>query len=210
MDHKWEVFDRIGQIELRPCVPYIDAYVDTIRCSELVMKTTGFIARNPENPKDEWYLTAEYVAKNYKLACKAPKGTTWDQGADTSPKILHFTPTEKITRYATKSTLESLRGARADLIVADDIEPPPCGRHQHAEDMVAEDDKKTTVEILLNKRHAEHVLERYKELDRIEEIVGVQIGNKNVQNNSWPDDGQGMKQLIVPAKGWADDLDAFL
>lgn len=61
----WKKYQRIGTIELRL---YVEGEpLDGIGVSDVddPEKDMGFIARNPDNHKDQWYVAKDYVAKNY-------------------------------------------------------------------------------------------------------------------------------------------------
>jgi hypothetical protein len=75
----WKQYRRKGFVEARPCnkgdvvseTEISISEVDKIACfrfSEDVwvcLVDGGMIARNPDNPKDQWYINPEYFKKNY-------------------------------------------------------------------------------------------------------------------------------------------------
>ena len=61
----WSVYHRVGSLEARPYVPGEDLSAISVS-DEDTLTEGGMIARNPENPADQWYINAVYFAKNYR------------------------------------------------------------------------------------------------------------------------------------------------
>lgn len=62
----WKRAERIGQIDVRRYVPGEDLSHVSVS-PEDTPQEGGWIARNPNNQKDQWYINAEYFEKNYSL-----------------------------------------------------------------------------------------------------------------------------------------------
>lgn len=65
----WKLYRRIGAIEARPYregEPMAGISVSTTD-SELPTLNGGWIARAPDNPRDQWYINAAYFHAHYWL-----------------------------------------------------------------------------------------------------------------------------------------------
>ena len=62
----WNMYRRIGMLEARPYVPGED--LTNVSVSDTnIPGEGGMIARNPENHAEQWYIAADYFAKNYQF-----------------------------------------------------------------------------------------------------------------------------------------------
>lgn len=80
---EWQTYQRIGSLEARPWT-YADQHQRRVDMAmgearvvsvsdadtETVFKepAVGMVARNPNNPADQWYIAPDYFAKNYALS----------------------------------------------------------------------------------------------------------------------------------------------
>lgn len=62
---EWNWFRLTGRIELRRYVPGEDLTGVSVSDTDNPPTDQGWIARNPDNYDDQWYVAKEYVAKNY-------------------------------------------------------------------------------------------------------------------------------------------------
>jgi len=63
----WKRMRKSGVIEVRPYIEEEDLTKVSVQ-PEYTPKPGDFIARDPDNPGDQWLLSAEYAAKNYESA----------------------------------------------------------------------------------------------------------------------------------------------
>lgn len=63
----WKTYQRKDQIDARPYVPGEDLSHVSVSPADRLRSTLdgGFIARNPDNFGDLWYIAPEYFAKHY-------------------------------------------------------------------------------------------------------------------------------------------------
>lgn len=59
-------YKRRGHAEMRPYVPGEDLSKISVSLED-VPREGGFIARNPDNHGDQWYVTPEWAEANYYL-----------------------------------------------------------------------------------------------------------------------------------------------
>lgn len=66
--HEWKLYRRLGEIEARP-YQHGDQAVSSISISEADLRLNtlvgGYVARNPDNHADQWYIAPDYFAKHY-------------------------------------------------------------------------------------------------------------------------------------------------
>ena len=60
----WKTYQRKGSIEARPWVNGEDLTGISVSEQDLGADS-GWIARNPDNHADKWFINATYFAKNY-------------------------------------------------------------------------------------------------------------------------------------------------
>ncbi len=70
--NNWKIYKKKGLTEMRPYTVGEDlsgvsvSEEDIYRPTELE-EPGGMIARDPDNPKDQWYISKAYFAKHYEL-----------------------------------------------------------------------------------------------------------------------------------------------
>lgn len=71
---EFKSYPRIGRIEARPYIPGEDLSRVSVSFEDSKRSTRdgGFIARNPDNHDDQWYIAPEYFAKHYGSAPAEP------------------------------------------------------------------------------------------------------------------------------------------
>ena len=60
-------YNRVGKVQIRPYIP--GEIMSDISVSEADKGCTeGYIARDSDNPKDKWFISTAFFAKNYGVA----------------------------------------------------------------------------------------------------------------------------------------------
>ena len=62
-DHIWTTYRRRGVTEMRPYQPGEDLTGISVQANQ-TPQAGGWIARNPQDRSDQWYVTPEYFAAN--------------------------------------------------------------------------------------------------------------------------------------------------
>lgn len=77
MKHPWKKYRRTGLSEMRPYVPHEDLTgisvsgpdADTINAALVERRDPGgYVARNPKNHEDQWYVAQAYFDENLEPA----------------------------------------------------------------------------------------------------------------------------------------------
>jgi hypothetical protein len=80
--HVWIPAERVGQIEVREYV-HGDQARHTISISEADLKLPtlvgGFVARNPDNHADQWYIARDYFNKHYRIPVETSGSLQYEQ-----------------------------------------------------------------------------------------------------------------------------------
>lgn len=85
LDERYQEYHRTGSTWMRPHVPGEDMTGVSVDKSDLdkLDSPGGFVAADPNDPDSQWYVSAEWVAKNYILAQnEVETGTTDSQMED--------------------------------------------------------------------------------------------------------------------------------
>jgi len=64
MSNKWKSYRKIGIQLIRPYIPGEDMNGVSVSPEDSLEKG-GMIAINPQNPKDQWYISKDFFNKNY-------------------------------------------------------------------------------------------------------------------------------------------------
>jgi len=66
---EYVIADRIGSIEVTPWTPETNMVRVSVSPADQDRPSLlgGWIARNPENPDDRWYIAPEYFRKHYRM-----------------------------------------------------------------------------------------------------------------------------------------------
>lgn len=122
MTNQWVPAERFGQIEVRP-YEHGDQARNAISISEADLKLPtlvgGFVARNPDNHDDQWYIARDYFNKHYRIpvepaeALKGVGGPMWiDDGEGNVVKI--EPPSRQTIHEAGEISEEAWRNLNAD------------------------------------------------------------------------------------------------
>jgi len=68
MEHQWKQYKRKGLSEMRPYIKGEDLTGVSVSKEDNPEQDMGMIARNPNNPADQWYVARKYFDENLEEA----------------------------------------------------------------------------------------------------------------------------------------------